>query len=227
MLRMPGSEQAVREPWRMAVAHIHDAQVEHPSLSARISHRELRIIDKLLESGFNAPWTSSAGRLFDAVAALIGLRDRVSYEGQAAITLEWLAESVAATDAPYEFDLTDDSILANAAGAFTIDTRPLIKAVATDVTNGVSSPRISRRFHTTVVEFIVAGCVRLRQVSDLSAVVLSGGVFMNAVLTCEVSKRLAEEGFQVHRQTRVPCNDGGLSLGQLAIAACAIDAPTT
>ena len=132
---MPGGDQAIREPWRMAVAHLADAGADCAALKARILPVELRLIEKMLQRRFNCPWTSSVGRLFDAVASLVGVRDRVSYEGQAAVELEWLAEKEPA-DGVYPFDLVGDAPLV-------IDARPLIRAAATDVERGMKSSVIA------------------------------------------------------------------------------------
>jgi hydrogenase maturation protein HypF len=212
---MPGGDRAIREPWRLAVAHLADAGTALPALTARISPVELATIRRMLERRLNTPLTSSAGRLFDAVAALAGVRDRVSYEGQAAVELEWLATGVAA-DAAYPFDVYQPP---EAAVPLVIDTRPLISAVAEAARKGVEPARIARRFHSTLVEVIAAVCGRIRQVTGLGDVVLSGGVFLNALLTHEATARLARDGFRVYRHRLVPPNDGGLSLGQLAVAA--------
>jgi hydrogenase maturation protein HypF len=210
---MPGGDQAIREPWRMAVAHLRDAGADVPALRARLLPVELRTVERMLERRFNTPLTSSAGRLFDAVAVLAGVRDRVSYEGQAAVELEWLASEVAPDGIyPFELDRTDD-------GRLVVDTRPLIRAIAAD---GAPAARIARRFHSTVVEIIATVCRRLRESTGLTAVVLSGGVFLNAILTREVMARLGGDSFRVYRHRLVPPNDGGLSLGQLAIAACGL-----
>jgi len=208
---LPGGDRAIREPWRMAVAHLADAGVPFSLIEARILPHEIRLIEKMLERRLNTPRTSSAGRLFDAVAALAGVRDRVSYEGQAAIELEWLAEETAA-DGAYPFEL-------GAQTPMIVDTRPLIRAVAADVAKGTGAAVVARRFHSTMVDLIAVVCGRIRQATGLSAVVLSGGVFLNALLTREVSARLGGDGFRVYRHRLVPPNDGGLSLGQLAVAA--------
>jgi hydrogenase maturation protein HypF len=211
---MPGGEQAVREPWRMALAHLADAGAACPPLTARLSHLQSKTVAAMLDRRLNTPLTSSAGRLFDAVASLAGLRDRVSYEGQAAVELEGLAEGAA--DGSYPFEVNSP---AETDAPFVVDTRPLIRAVADEATRGVSVPLIARRFHLTLADLVVQVCVRLREECGLSAVVLSGGVFLNALLTGGVSTRLREEGFRVYRHRLVPPNDGGLSLGQLAVAA--------
>jgi hydrogenase maturation protein HypF len=208
---LPGGDQAVREPWRMAVAHLLDAGLSTAALEARLLPVQVQAIKRMLERRFQTPLTSSAGRLFDAVAALAGVRDRVSYEGQAAIELEWLAMESAAAGV-YPFDLGEQTPLV-------VDTRPLIAAVAAEAGKGVSAAVIARRFHSTVVALIAAVCERLRRETGLEAVVLSGGVFLNALLTQEVSTRLREDSFRVYRHRLVPPNDGGLSLGQLAVAA--------
>jgi hydrogenase maturation protein HypF len=215
---LPGGDQAIREPWRMAVAHLADADATLPALSARISPLQWRTITKMLERRFNTPLTSSAGRLFDAVAALAGVRDRVSYEGQAAVELEWLATDVA-PDGTYPFDVTQPADAEGADAPLVIDTRPLIQAVVEEARKGVEAARIARRFHSAVVDLITALCGRLRESTGLDAVVLSGGVFLNALLGREAAARLAGEGFRVYRHQLVPPNDGGLSLGQLAVAA--------
>jgi hydrogenase maturation protein HypF len=214
---MPGGEQAIREPWRMALAHVLDAGGTAAVLESRIPRAALQTVQKMLERGFNAPLTSSAGRLFDAVAALAGVRDRVTFEGQAAMELEWLATAQAPAGA-YPFEIVAGAGESDEP-AWVIDTRPLIRGVANDVQRGTASGVIARRFHTAVVDMIACVCERIRQSTRVAAVTLSGGVFMNALLTTEVSARLARSGFRVYRHWRVPPNDGGLSLGQVAIAA--------
>ncbi len=127
------------------------------------------------------------------------------------IELEWLAAS--SHDAGcYSFELTA-----------VIDTRPLIREIVRDVRQGVARAIIARRFHTTLLAMIVAVCQQLRGQTALTSVVLSGGVFMNSLLTSEVAARLERDGFHVYRHRLVPPNDGGLSLGQLAIAAKSLE----
>jgi hydrogenase maturation protein HypF len=261
---MPGSDQAIREPWRMAVAHLMDAGADCASFESRLPSGAVRTARKMLERRFNTPLTSSVGRLFDAVAALAGVRDCVSYEGQAAMELEWLATQTVA-DGVYPFALledgksagllsrarsesssgvsgrllappgarllrsktrsvrgSDEKLAPDSVETLTIDTRPLIGAVVQDVERGVRANTIARRFHSTMVQLIASVCERIRQRVALDAVVLSGGVFMNALLTSEVMARLTQDDFHVYRHRLVPPNDGGLSLGQLAVAAAQI-----
>ncbi len=215
---MPGGEQAIREPWRMALAHLVDAAAPDDLLRGHIPAISLAAARKMLERQFNAPLTSSAGRLFDAVAALCGLRDRVSYEGQAAIELEWAATGVAA-DGAYPFELVETAEGMPIETTLVVDTRPLIGGVARDAACGTAVAIIARRFHATLARVIAAVCERLRDQTGLAQVVLSGGVFMNLLLTSEVAAYLKRLGFVVYAHQVVPVNDGGLCLGQLAIAA--------
>jgi hydrogenase maturation protein HypF len=208
---MPGGELAIREPWRMALAHLVDAGCGLASFPEQGCAKARAGVLQQIARRFNAPMTSSVGRLFDAVAALAGVRPRVSFEGQAAIELEALASDVTA-DAVYPFDIVSGSNLV-------IDTRPLIAEVADDVRRGCASAVIGRRFHSTLVEVVARVCSRLAEETGLSKVVLSGGVFMNVLLTTETVARLTRDGFRVYRHERVPTNDGGLCLGQLAVAA--------
>lgn len=215
---MPGGDRAVREPWRMAAAHLADAGAGYEVFRKRINSTELKFIEKMLERRFQTPYTSSAGRLFDAIAALVCRRDRVSYEGQAAVELEGLATRVP-PDRIYPFEISPLSE-GNAADApWIVDTRPLIRAVAEDLSRGVSAALIARRFHSTLVDLIATVCGRLRRTTGIGAVVLSGGVFLNVLLTGELTARLSGDGFRVYRHRLTPPNDGGLCLGQLAVAA--------
>ncbi len=214
---LPGGEQAIREPWRMAAAYLADADQGDSLLAERVPRPALAAVQRLIDRRTNCPDTSSVGRLFDAVAALAGVRDRVSYEGQAAMELEWLATEVSPADvAPFDFVLIENP--ANDSPIL-IDTRPLFTELAAGLRRGCPAPIIAGRFHSTLVEIVAQVCCRLRQRSGLDVVVLSGGVFQNALLTTEVVARLERAGFRVHRHRRVPPGDGGLSLGQLAVAA--------
>ncbi|MBA2304379.1 MAG: carbamoyltransferase HypF [Acidobacteria bacterium] len=208
---LPGGEQAVREPWRMALAHLADAGCDAAPITARHGSAAGLVI-RMMERCINSPRTSSAGRLFDAVAAIAGLGDRVSFEGQAAMRLE--AEATrGASQAGYPMELRESG------PSIEVDTRPLICAAANDAASGSPASIIARRFHVGLADAIVAVCTRIRESSGHDTVALTGGVFLNALLTHECSVRLSSVGFQVLRHRLVPPNDGGLSLGQLAVAA--------
>jgi hydrogenase maturation protein HypF len=212
---MPGGEQAVREPWRMALAHLHDAGIEPNALEGAVPAPALRTALQLLGSRTFAPLTSSIGRLFDAVAAIAGVRQRVSYEGQAAIELEGLA-TAADAGGSYPFEPTDTGT------ATQIDCRPLIAAVSHDALTGVPAARIARRFHTTLADIVVHSCEHIRGDTGLDLIALTGGVFQNALFLADCVFRLQASGFRVLRHRRVPPGDGGLCLGQLAVAAATL-----
>jgi len=215
---MPGGEKAIREPWRMAVSHLMDAKVQDFPWK---TNPKFKIIERMVEQGFQTPLTSSVGRLFDAVASLAWVTDRVTYEGQAAIQLEYLASQVPA-DGSYPFAIEEEWGDGSTEPVLIIDTRPLIFAIAEDKMRGSAPATIARRFHSTLVNLIADVCRRLREATGLTSVVLSGGVFLNTLLTVEVIAQLETKGFRVFRHCRVPPNDGGLSLGQLAVAAALI-----
>ncbi|MHB1556789.1 MAG: carbamoyltransferase HypF [Isosphaeraceae bacterium] len=211
-VRLPGGERAIREPWRMAASWLLDAGLPLDALADSVPPASLVTIERIVTQGLNSPITSSAGRLFDAVAALAGVRRTVSYEGQAAIELEWLVAGIEPDGVyPFELEATTEAIV--------LDPRPTIAAVVDDIRRGQSPEAVARRFQSTMVEAISAVCARIRETTSLDAVALSGGVFLNALLTAELQARLTADGFRVFRHRRVPPNDGGLCLGQLAIAA--------
>ena len=158
-----------------------------------------------LQSGVNAPLTSSIGRLFDAVAALAGVRQTVNYEAQAAVELEALVDPQ--ESGAYPFTLNGSIV----------DPAPAIAAVAEDVRAGTSLPVIAARFHNGVAQMVAAVCCDLRERSGLNAVALSGGVWQNMTLLRRTLPLLAACGFTVYVHRRVPANDGGLALGQAAI----------
>ncbi len=221
-VRLPGGEQAVREPWRMAMSHLLDAG-EDPEIVTRRHSAAAGVLERMIERGINAPLTSSAGRLFDAVAALAGVRDTVSFEGQAAMQLEWLARDSCCEGAyPCELESVDGTIV--------LDTRSLIRGIAADVRAGQAASAIAGRFHAGLADAISEVCAELRNQTGIDAVVLTGGVFLNAILTQNCTARLSAAGFRVYRHRTVPPNDGGLSLGQLAVAAARLttdDGPST
>lgn len=212
---MPGGEKAVKEPWRMALAHLLDAQCGLNLLENRLPRSQRKAVQTMLSRQFNAPLTSSVGRLFDAVASMIGTRDINSYDGQAATELEGLAEQ-ATSNGSYPFDLQFPDRPELPAE---IDTRPLIRAIAADVHRGATPSRIARRFHGTLLAIVLSTCEKLANRAALRIVVLTGGVLMNNWLTSELNRTLSQAGFRVCRHRLVPPNDGGLCLGQLAVAA--------
>jgi len=201
---MPGGAAAIRQPWRMAAAYVADPEV------ARRHPDQWPAVIAMAARGVNSPLTSSAGRLFDAAAALLGVRDSINYEGQAAIELEQLADPGEAGVYPARVE---------AGSPFRICGSDLLHAVIEDRTNRVPAPVIAARFHHGVAALIEAGCLLMRERHGLGTVALSGGVFQNLLLLNAVVGRLEAGGFRVLLHGRVPCNDGGISLGQAVIAA--------
>ena len=202
----------------MAAAYLLDAGRDLSALAGAVTSTARDAVERMIARRFNSPSTTSAGRLFDAVAALAGVRRRVGYEGQAAIELEWLATDVE-PDGTYPFTIDESGRAESGRDPLVLDMRPMIAEVAEEARRGVAAASIARRFHSTIVDVIAQVCGRLRAEFGLDAAVLSGGVFLNALLTAEATERLEGEGFRVYRHRQVPPNDGGLCLGQLAVAA--------
>ncbi len=207
---LPGGDAAIKRPYRTALAHLRAAGVDwDTALSpvAACSVVEQGVLAQQLETGLNCVPTSSFGRLFDALAALAGVRQVVTYEAQAAIELEALAAP--GITSRYTFALMD--------GFF--DAAPVIREVATDVVAGVSAEIIAAKFHNAIIDLIVNLSLQLRTQTGLNSVALSGGVFQNATLLKLVIAALEESDFDILTHRLVPPNDGGLALGQAMIAA--------
>ncbi|MFW6162054.1 MAG: carbamoyltransferase HypF, partial [Planctomycetota bacterium] len=191
---MPGGEQAIKEPWRMTVAYLGEAVPELRTLP--IDPDKLDAVVRLLDSGAAGPETSSMGRLFDGVSALLGVCTRASYEGQAAIELEAAAEPADAIYYPFNLDVTDLP--------WTVDPRDIVRAVLDDLRAGTPRGVIASRFHNTVVQLIRVLCGRTGQERGLETVVLSGGCFQNMLLLEGVCDRLERDGFDVRHHRLVP-----------------------
>jgi hydrogenase maturation protein HypF len=216
-LPMPGSTAAIKQPWRMGLSYLHaaygDGLVDLPLPFLRgIDGKRAAIILEMIKKRINAPLTSSLGRLFDGVAALAGLRNEVAFEGQAAMELEMMAASTA----DYAYDCQWLSGV-----PVQIPTAPIIRAVVEDLLQGTAPALISARFHLSLVRLFTDLCDHLRRDTGLTRVVLSGGVFQNAILLVGLVRALEANKFKVYTHKQVPTNDGGLSLGQAIIAAAA------
>ena len=217
---MPGGAAAIKEPWRMAVSYLFDTfgedfnNLDLPVFKTQPANK-IRLIKEMIVKRINSPETSSLGRLFDGVAAILGLRDEVSFEGQAAMALELLAHEeinyLSAHDL-YGYDLTANHVRE-------ISVRPIIAGIVKDLKNGVGQGEISTKFHLSLMRMYTGLCDRMRSETGLNRVVLSGGVFQNALLLQGLIHGLERKGFQVFTQRRVPANDGGISLGQAVVAA--------
>jgi hydrogenase maturation protein HypF len=224
-LPMPGGDAAIRNPWRLALGYVYALARELPNLRSDpagpglgIIEQEIQIVRQQVDRQLNTPLTSAAGRLFDAVAALIGLRHRVSYEAQAAIELEMQATGWqpgrpgAHAVRPYPFELRPEGT------EIVIGLRGLLDAIQFGVEQGTNQAEIGWRFHLTMAELITDVCRQIAAETRMRTVALSGGCFQNRLLLTMSVSRLEQAGFAVLLHRNVPCNDGGISLGQAALA---------
>lgn len=222
---MPGGAQAIHQPWRMSFAHLTRCRdwaewyKDYGSLAVfrELAEKPLQTVQGMIDSGFNSPPTSSIGRLFDAVAVLAGLSREVTFEGQAAMELEAVVdESRLGRDPGYPFDLARDG-----RGLLRLDPAPMWAALLEDLADGANAALIATRFHAGLAE--ATGSLVRELAHDLGrsrpgTVALSGGVFQNRIFSERLVSILEAESFEVLMHRRVPCNDGGLSLGQAAVA---------
>jgi hydrogenase maturation protein HypF len=221
---LPGGEQAVRQPWRMAAVYLSQAyDKDFLGLDVPFVHQldrsKWHVLAQMIARGINCPPTSSLGRLFDAVAALVGLRNEVLFEGQAAIELEMLAREhegdiCKGQSVIYPFMIKmRDNIPAR------LDVAPMFRAIVNNIQEGVPASEIADRFHRSIAELLATVCSDTRKLTGLDIVALSGGVFQNRLLLEQLVTRLEELAFRVYINRRVPPNDGGISFGQIAVAA--------
>ncbi|MDO0929507.1 carbamoyltransferase HypF [Streptomyces sp. TG1A-8] len=217
--RLPGGDRAVREPARVAIALLAqhfgaDMADLGLDLLSRRDPFEVEVLVKMTERGINAPETSSMGRLFDAYAALLGVCEEVGYEGQAAIELEQLIAWDHSSAAPWPLRLREED------DRLVVDHRPWLEGLLADVGDRrLSAAQVSRTFHESVVHAVVEVCLRLSRDSGIRDVVLSGGVFLNQHLLIRCEQELTGAGLRVHTHSRIPTNDGGVSVGQAMVAA--------
>ncbi len=217
---LPGGEAAIRRPARMALGYLFGTEPlgapdVDPDLvrlfTGRLADREVATVRRMITRGFNSPRASSAGRLFDAVSSILGIRDDATYEGQAAIALETAAGGAPAAELPWRLTRSGD--------VWVYDPKPTLAALLEAASNGEPARQLAAAFHATVVAVTVALCVETAKDTGLRTVCLSGGVFQNELLTAALTSGLRGEGFFVYRNERVPTNDGGISYGQAAVAA--------
>jgi hydrogenase maturation protein HypF len=209
-VRMPGGEAAIRQPWRMARAWLAAAEEEPPSLP--VDATLWAQVSQLAGSGVASPLTTSVGRLFDAVAALCGVRAEVTYEGQAAAELEALLDRDEADR--YPLSLRDDG-----GAPLVLDARETVRAVVEDLRRGAGAGTVAARFHNTLAESTAQACALAAARCGTETVVLSGGAFQNRRLMQRTRELLEREGLRVLTPEALPPNDGGIAYGQLAVAA--------
>ncbi len=212
---LPGGDRAIREPWRMAAVYLRAAfgadfaEELDIDFCRNLDRDAWQLLAGMIETGTNAPPASSAGRLFDAVAALAGVQQICSYEGQAAIRLEACAE---ATDRAYPHQMVESG------GMLVIDPVPTIRGIVDDLRRGRSAGEISGAFHNTFVEMLAEAAGRIAREAGLDRVALSGGTFQNEWVLTGLCETLRQAGLEPVVHEHIPCNDGGLSLGQAVVA---------
>jgi hydrogenase maturation protein HypF len=213
---LPGGEKAIHEPWRMATSLLALAYGQSwPDIAEQLdilpAGMDSKVLNKIIENKINSPLTSGLGRLFDGVAAIIGLRKTVSFEGQAAMELEGESDREAAEPFPFTISGDADSCLI-------LDISSTIRAIVNDLLAGKNKKEISSSFHRTLVVAFVAICERIREKIRIDKVCLSGGCFQNKILLEDSISIMEKAGFVVYHHKQVPTNDGGIALGQAVIA---------
>jgi len=212
---LPGGDAAARYPWRMALIYLHKTfgdelfNLSIPFIR-NLKHPEASIVLQMALKGVNSPLTSSCGRLFDAIAALLGVRQKIAYEGQAAIELEMYQRLQEDSCYPYEVRRQGDE--------WVMDTAEIIREIVNDIGKGKGGRSIAGRFHNTLIQMLTDACLRIREESGIEQVAASGGAFQNMTLLSGLTRALAAEGFSVYSHAKVPTSDGGLSLGQAVCA---------
>jgi hydrogenase maturation protein HypF len=212
---LPGGDAAIRHPYRVALSHLYAAGEKDLAARGRglfpdIPEDELALVVQQIEKGVNSIDTSSAGRLFDAVSAILGVCHEISYEAQAAIELESVADENESRTYPVVISERD--------GRMIVDPGPIVRAVLDDLEGGAAREAVAGGFHNTVVGFCLEAAVRLRDARGVGTVALSGGVFQNRLLLRKLVEALSDGGFRVLLHREVPTNDGGVSLGQAVVA---------
>jgi hydrogenase maturation protein HypF len=207
--RLPGGDKSVIEPCRTALSLLYEAFGDKATdlTFSPFNKKEKSFLLEMLKKNVNSPLTSSMGRLFDGIASLIGLKHTISYHAQAAIALEQLALKSSSSDS-YLFVIKNDII----------DQTPVIESIVNDLKTKIPADVIARKFHNTIVDIIISVAETIRKDSGITNVVLTGGVFQNALLLENSFSRLKEKGFSPFIHQLVPPNDGGISLGQAVYA---------
>jgi len=211
----PGGAAAIREPWRMAIAYLYDAFGEEISgldlpLIREKDAKTLNVIIQMIQKRLNSPLTSGMGRFFDGVASIVGIRNRVCFEGQAAMELEMAS---ILTPAHYDYDwIMQENV-------YRILTAPMVRGIVRDMMQKKSVAEIGGKFHATLICLFSDLCAIISRENGLNRIVFSGGSFQNIILLEGLRRSLEDKGFEVFTHSLVPTNDGGISLGQAVIAA--------
>ncbi len=212
---LPGGDMATKFIWRMGLSYLYTTFGENLfdldiQFIRRLDQKEAQVVLRMIKKRINTPLTSSMGRLFDAVSAILGIRDRIRYEGQGAMELEMCQNM--REKGSYEYSIREEG------EELIIDTRPIVEDIVKDIIKGISRGRISRRFHNSIIDVFIDVCLKIRDWKDINHVALSGGAFQNRTLLEGMRRGLENKGFNVYTHSLVPTNDGGISLGQAVCA---------
>lgn len=212
-MKMPGGDNATKEPWKMGISFMYDTFKEDIEryIPKEIINKKYKTIISMIKNNINSPLTSSMGRLFDGVSSLVGFNDKISFEGEACIYLENIAYKSQKIKDYYNYNInyTDDKFL--------INTSEIIKGIIEDIKNEVDKSIISMKFHNSILEISYEICEKLRNIYKINKVVLSGGVFQNDILLTNLHNKLIDNNFEVFTHKLIPCNDSGISIGQIII----------
>lgn len=213
-LPQPGGDAASREAWRMGVSYLREAYGAdfadaHPSFTERVGKDKVAFVSAMAEKGVNAPLTSSAGRLFDAVSSITGICDASGFEAEAAILLERAAREASGVEGYYAYDIKDGNI----------DLTGMIRRIVDEVNDGEDVRKISARFHNTLAEIVFDAAGRISGEFGIRKVMISGGCFQNAYLVDRIEKRFRGSAIALFKHRNLSPTDLGISVGQAAIAA--------
>ncbi|MCE5219761.1 MAG: carbamoyltransferase HypF [Clostridium sp.] len=214
-VNIQGGEQAIKEPWRCAASYLYALGYDPLGIIGNVKNEKIEVIKQALNSNVNCFLSSSVGRLFDAVAALCGIRSNISYDGQAAIELEHVIDDE--VEESYLWNIKEDN------GIFNIQYKGIIEGILKDVERKELISKISSKFHNSLIESSCALVCKLREKEYINKVVLSGGVFENEYLLKKIYKNLIKYGFKVFYNEQIPTNDGGISFGQLHVASAIME----
>lgn len=211
-VKMPGGDAAVKETWRMGISYLFKALKDNidTNIFSSIPNKNIKTILSMIVNDLNSIETSSVGRFFDAISALLGFKTKITYEGEAAIHLEAISDINEGGIYSYSIDEVNET--------YVLNTDNIIKDIIKDIENNIGKRIIAKKFHNTVIDFSVNMSKLIRNKFDINAVALSGGVFQNELILKGLYKKLSDNGFEVYIHSEIPCNDGGIALGQLIIA---------
>ncbi|MDF2674366.1 MAG: carbamoyltransferase HypF [Clostridiales bacterium] len=207
---LQGGDTAVKEPWKTAACYSFDLGYDAKHYLPDVNVADIEVVEQAIKSNFNCHWSSSMGRFFDCISAIIGVRLHISYDAQAPIELESILD--ATVDTSYDYYIQNYDTI------FQFSYESIISGVLSDIEHNVSPSAISARFHNTISNAVVDAVIRIREEFSLNDVVLSGGVFKNTYLLERVYRKLKDKGFNVYFNEQIPINDSGISLGQLMVA---------